>query len=528
MRVRADLGVYPRPSQAAGLASALELFREERFVRRLLVLLASLLALAAWTTIPVASAAPPTDTSELQEAVTAQGILEHLQALQAIADANGGTRASGTPGYDASVDYVVSRLEAAGYEVTIQEFEFPFFQALSPGELERVSPDSEVYTAEADFFTMEYSGSGDVRAPIQATNDVVIPPGAEAGTSNSGCEDADFAGFVEGNIALIQRGTCTFEEKIQNAIEAGASAVIIFNEGQEGRTDAFIGTLGRPFDIPVVFTSFAVGEELYDLSLEGEVIVRVATGTVSEIRTTSNVIAELPGDRDDRVVVVGAHLDSVSEGPGINDNGSGSSMTLEIAEEMAAAGIEPTNTVRFIWFGAEEAGLLGSEYYVSQLTKRERKDIAVMLNFDMVGSPNYVRFVYDGDAGPAGSGNVEDVFLDYFASVGLPVEPTPFDGRSDYGPFIAVGIPAGGLFTGAEEIKTEEQEAIYGGMAGIAYDPCYHQACDTIENVNLEVLDQMADAAAHAVMTFAMTTSAVGGTAQGHAYGHFKGPHARM
>jgi len=407
-------------------------------VRRLLVLLASLLALAAWTTIPVASAAPPTDTSELQEAVTAQGILEHLQALQAIADANGGTRASGTPGYDASVDYVVSRLEAAGYEVTIQEFEFPFFQALSPGELERVSPDSEVYTAEADFFTMEYSGSGDVTAPIQATNDVVIPPGAEAGTSNSGCEDADFAGFVEGNIALIQRGTCTFEEKIQNAIEAGASAVIIFNEGQEGRTDAFIGTLGRPFDIPVVFTSFAVGEELYDLSLEGEVIVRVA------------------------------------------------------------------------------------------LTKRERKDIAVMLNFDMVGSPNYVRFVYDADAGPAGSGNVEDVFLDYFASVGLPVEPTPFDGRSDYGPFIAVGIPAGGLFTGAEEIKTEEQEAIYGGMAGIAYDPCYHQACDTIENVNLEVLDQMADAAAHAVMTFAMTTSAVGGTAQGHAYGHFKGPYARM
>ncbi len=381
MRVRADLGVYTRPSQAAGLASALELFREERFVRRLLILLASLLALAAWTTIPVASAAPPTDTSELQEAVTAQGILEHLQALQAIADANGGTRASGTPGYDASVDYVVSRLEAAGYEVTIQEFEFPFFQALSPGELERVSPDSEVYTAEADFFTMEYSGSGDVRAPIQATNDVVIPPGAEAGTSNSGCEDADFAGFVEGNIALIQRGTCTFEEKIQNAIEAGASAVIIFNEGQEGRTDAFIGTLGRPFDIPVVFTSFAVGEELYDLSLEGEVIVRVATETVSEIRTTSKVIAELPGERDDRVVVVGAHLDSVSEGPGINDNGSGSSMTLEIAEEMAAAGIEPTNTVRFIWFGAEEAGLLGSEYYVSQLTKRERKDIAVMLNF---------------------------------------------------------------------------------------------------------------------------------------------------
>jgi Zn-dependent M28 family amino/carboxypeptidase len=498
-------------------------------VRRLLILFASFLALAAWTTIPVASAAPPTETSELQEAVTAEGILEHLQALQAIADANGGTRASGTPGYDASVDYVVERLEAAGYDVTVQTFEFPFFQALSPGELERISPNPEVYTAETDFFTMDYSGSGDVTAPIQATNDIVIPPGAEASTSNSGCEDEDFAGFVEGNIALIQRGTCTFEEKVQNAIEAGASAVIIFNEGQEGRTEAFVGTLGRPFDIPVVMTSFAVGEELYNLSQTGEVIVRVATDTISEIRETSNVIAELPGERDDRVVVVGAHLDSVIEGPGINDNASGSGMILEVAEEMAALGVEPTNTVRFIWFGAEESGLLGSEYYVSQLSKRELKDIAVMLNFDMVASPNYVRFVYDGsEGGPTGSGNVEDVFLDYFASVGLPVEPTPFDGRSDYGPFIERGIPAGGLFTGAEGIKTEEQEAIYGGMAGIAYDPCYHQACDTIDNVNLEVLEQMADATAHAVMTFAMTTSSVSGTAQGHAYGQFKGPKARM
>jgi Zn-dependent M28 family amino/carboxypeptidase len=217
----------------------------------------------------------------------------------------------------------------------------------------------------------------------------------------------------------------------------------------------------------------------------------------------------------------------VPEGPGINDNGSGSAMILEIAEEMAELGIEPRNTVRFIWFGAEESGLLGSEYYVSQLSKREQKDIAVMLNFDMVASPNYVRFVYDGDAGPTGSGNVEDVFLDYFASVGLPVEPTAFDGRSDYGPFIEQGIPAGGLFTGAEEIKTPEEQAIYGGTAGIAYDPCYHQACDTIENINEEVLEQMADAASHAILTFAMTRSAVGGTAQGHAYGQFKGPHAR-
>ncbi len=497
-------------------------------MNRFALLLALLAALLAGSAVPVATAAPPTDTAELQDAVSVEGIVEHLQAFQEIADANGGTRASGTPGYDASVAYVVERLEAAGYDVTVQTFPFPFFQALSPGELERISPSPEVYAPETDFLTAVFSGSGDVTATIQATNDIVIPPGAEAGTSTSGCEPEDFAGFVAGNIALIQRGTCTFEEKVANAIAAGASAVIIFNEGQEGRTDATPVTLGNPVTIPVVFTSFAVGEELYNLSQTQEVVVRVATDTISETRETSNVIAELPGERDDRTVVVGAHLDSVPEGPGINDNGSGSAMILEIAEEMAALEIEPTNTVRFIWFGAEEAGLLGSEYYVSQLTKAERKDIAVMLNFDMVASPNYVRFVYDGDAGPAGSGNVEDVFLDYFASVGLPVEPTAFDGRSDYGPFIERGIPAGGLFTGAEEIKTAGEEEVYGGMAGIAYDPCYHQACDTIENINEEVLEQMADAASHAILTFAMTTSAVGGTAQGHAYGLFKGPNARM
>ena len=146
-----------------------------------------------------------------------------------------------------------------------------------------------------------------------------------------------------------------------------------------------------------------------------------------------------------------------------------------------------------------------------------------MLNFDMIGSPNFVRFVYDGDGsgtgtvGPNGSDVVEDVFLDYFGS--MPTEPTAFDGRSDYGPFIDVGIPAGGLFTGAEGIKTPEEAAIYGGTAGVAYDHCYHQACDNFGNIDLTALDQMSDAAAHAVLTFAMTTSSVNGTDKGKGSG---------
>jgi Zn-dependent M28 family amino/carboxypeptidase len=240
---------------------------------------------------------------------------------------------------------------------------------------------------------------------------------------------------------------------------------------------------------------------------------------LSQTRESANVLAQTPGGRTDRVVVVGAHLDSVPEGPGINDNGSGSAMILELALQMARENIEPRNAVRFAFWGSEEFGLLGAEHYVNNLSSREIKDIALNLNFDMVASPNYVRFVYDGDAGPGGSGVIEDVFLEWFGSQGLLVEPTAFDGRSDYGPFIAVVIPAGGLFTGAEGIKTAEQQAIYGGTAGEQYDPCYHLACDTFANVNQEALDQMADAAAHALVQFAMTTSAVQGSAKGKALG---------
>ncbi len=189
-------------------------------------------------------------------------------------------------------------------------------------------------------------------------------------------------------------------------------------------------------------------------------------------------------------MVVGAHLDSVAEGPGINDNGSGSAAILETAIQMDELGIEPTNRVRFAFWGGEEDGLIGSEYYVSQLTARQLKDHAVNLNFDMVGSPNFVRYVYDGDGsafgekGPNGSALVEKVFLDYFKSQNLPVAPTAFDGRSDYFGFINNGIPAGGLFTGAEDLKTAEEAAIFGGTAGAPLDPCYHAACDTIDNVN--------------------------------------------
>ena len=514
----------------------------------------ALIALAATGT--AANAAVPTDTTALEEAVTSDAIMDQLAGLQAIADANGGTRASGTLGYDQSIEYIAGQLEAAGYEITIQEFLFNSFRELSEPEFDQVSPDPTVYVPGEDFFTAEYSGSGDVTAPLQAV-DLVLPPGAAASTSNSGCEADDFLGFTAGNIALVQRGTCDFSVKAANAFDAGAVGVIIFNEGQEGRQETLNPTLGDQFsdDLPVVGTSFEIGNDLASLLEQGEVIIHLQTETLIELDVpTANLIAETPTGRDDRVVMAGAHLDSVPDGPGINDNGSGSATLLEIALQMADLGIETRNTVRFAWWGAEEAGLVGSQFYVDSLTKSEAKDVELYLNFDMIGSPNYGRFIYDGNGdafgikGPSGSGNIERVFEDYFASQGLISEPTAFDGRSDYDAFITAGIPAGGLFTGAEDAKSEEQVDWYGGLATfdgepVSYDPCYHQACDSMDpiadgadadlyealneayggeleyngvitNVNTLGLEEMADAAAHAILTFAMSTGSVNGTAK--------------
>jgi Zn-dependent M28 family amino/carboxypeptidase len=455
------------------------------------------------------------DSSQLRSAIEVENIIEHLEEFQEIADENDGNRASGLPGFDPSAQYVFDELFDAGYQVSVQPFEFPYFQELSEPELEQISPTYTIYPARDPdgFYTMMYSGSGDVIGVVEPV-DLVIPPGVEPNTSTSGCEPEDFQNFVPGSIALIQRGSCTFATKAINAENAGAIGVVIFNEGQEGRTDAILGTLGEPVvDIPVVGAAYAIGEELYLASLSGVVTVHIFVDAMTEIRSTYNIIAETVQGRDDWVVVIGAHLDSVPEGPGINDNGSGVATILEIALQMADLEVVPVNKVRFAFWGAEEEGLLGSQYYVDNLSERELNDIALNLNFDMIGSPNYVRFVYDGDGsdteleGPKGSENIEHVFLSYFEEQGLPVEPTAFDGRSDYGPFIDVGIPAGGLFTGADGIKTEEQAAIYGGIAGQPYDPYYHTPDDDLYNISTDAFDQMSDAAAHAVFYYAMTFS---------------------
>jgi Zn-dependent M28 family amino/carboxypeptidase len=488
-------------------------------VKRFFLLVAAAGALAAVAAIPLGQGAVGNDSSALRTALTVSGIQTHLTALQNAADTGGGNRDEQSAGFQNTVDYVTAKLKSYGYTPVIQNFSFDVYVEDAPPVLQQLSPSAKTYAPGTDVVTMEFSGTVDRTGQLVPTNDIVIPPGAAAGTSNSGCEAADFPATVTGRIALIQRGTCTFRDKVTNAQAAGAIGVVLFNEGQQGRTDAFEGTLDPPLTtIPVVMASFAAGEELYNATKAGIVTVRVATAGHIENVPSVNITADTSGGRADRTVVVGGHLDSVPAGPGINDDGSGISTILEIAHQFSVLGIQPTNRVRFTFFGGEEEGLLGSEYYASHLGPRELKDIAVMLDYDMLASPNFVRFVYDGDGsaggpkGPSGSGNVEKVFNDYFASQGLATSPTAFDGRSDYVAFTDRGIPAGGIFAGAEEIKTAAEAAIYGGTAGVAYDSCYHEACDDISNPSAFALDQFSDAAADAVFQFAMTTSAVNGS----------------
>ncbi|MFJ2033934.1 M28 family metallopeptidase [Streptosporangium sp. NPDC087985] len=487
-------------------------------------LVAAITAASAMT-LPVISATPASadpDPRVFTHSIQAKFVKRHLEKFQQIANANGGTRASGTPGHEASVTYVADKLRGAGYKVTLQEFVFPFFRELTPSVLKRVSPGGKTYVRNTDFKIMTYSGSGNVTAPVQAVN-LVLPP-SPTPSAASGCAPSDFAGFTAGNIALLQRGTCNFQVKAELAQAAGASGVIIFNEGQPGtgaddRQALVSGTLNVPTtNIPVVGTTFAVGNEL---AAAGTTVTLTASTEGDPNRRTRNVLAESRWGDPNKVVMLGSHLDSVTEGPGINDNGSGSAAILETALK---AGVLPVkNKLRFAFWGAEELGLLGSEHYVTNLSAQERARIKLYLNFDMIASPNYILGIYDGDdsdkvgapAGPPGSDKIEKLFESYYESVGQPYVGTDFTGRSDYGPFIEVGIPAGGLFTGAEGIKSAAEAAKFGGQAGAPYDSCYHQACDTIANVNDKALAINTGAIATAAFVYAYSNDLPGGGAPG-------------
>jgi Zn-dependent M28 family amino/carboxypeptidase len=229
---------------------------------------------------------------------------------------------------------------------------------------------------------------------------------------------------------------------------------------------------------------------------------------VSDTFITRNVFADYKIKKTDRIVVVGSHLDSVPAGAGINDNGSGSASTLEIAIQFAEKRVQSHNHVRFAWWAAEELGLLGSQYYVTNLSPEEKRKIALNLNFDMLGSPNYHRGIHNGTSAEPEirvlSTEIQRVFENHFKKLSLDFTIIPFNGRSDYGPFINAKIAAGGLAAGAEGIKTQEEARRQGGEAGVAYDVCYHKKCDDYKNINQKGFLEMSSAAADASYYFAM------------------------
>ncbi|HKJ56314.1 MAG TPA: M28 family peptidase [Nitriliruptoraceae bacterium] len=492
-------------------------------IRVLVIAIAGLLAAALVAAAPAqakpGNACDKQNNNTLQKllaCMTVDGVREHQAALQAIADASTDpdypdSRAAGTEGYAGSVDYVVDTLEAAGWDVSLDPVDITYS---SPSLLRQLTPVDATYPTGA--FTG--SGSGDVTGAVIPVD--INLDGDRASDSGCTADDYDPSLFTGDNdIALVQRGTCNFGEKAYWAELAGAEAVIIFNQGNTPAREGLIVANGSSRDdgspvfhgIPVVGASFDQGVALSQADATARVRVLIET------RTDYNVIAELPGENDDNVVMAGAHLDSVLAGPGINDNGSGSAVLLELAQLIRK--LEPVNTIRLGWWAAEEQGLVGSTSYVNKQPQEELDRIAAYLNFDMVGSPNYFIGVYDADessfvAGapvPDGSAAIEDLFEQYFTFAGVPYDDSAFSGRSDYQAFINNGIPSSGLFTGAEVIKTPEQAAIWGGTAGDQFDPCYHLACDTYDNNSNAALAANSGAVAHAVLTLSYSTEAVNG-----------------
>jgi Zn-dependent M28 family amino/carboxypeptidase len=456
-------------------------------------------ALSVLATAPAAVAAPPdVDSTRLEQLVTVEGITEHQQALQNIANLNGGNRYTRSSGYTASAAYVKATLEKAGYNARYEMFNMPIWHEDAPPMMERTAPTSRTYIAgsaaqdnspSVDFIAFEHSPTKSVSANVVPTTDIKVP---STGGSTSGCEMTDFPSNTRGAISLIQRGTCGFTNKLQNALDAGAVGVIMFNEGDTaGRRNALFRSALPDYPIPAVMSSYAVGEELYNLAKAQTTTVNLTTNGVDVETLYPNVVAETAAGDPNHVVLAGAHLDSVPAGPGINDDGSGTAFQLELAEQLAKAGTSPRNKIRLLWFGGEEDGLVGSQYYAAHMSDADVAKADAMIDTDMIASPNFARLVYDGDgssfgpanSGPAGSGTIENVFVRYWAQRGLVSEPIPFDGRSDYVGFIRRGIPAGGVFAGAEAPKTAAQVAKYGGVQGEQLDPCYHEACDTYSTV---------------------------------------------
>jgi Zn-dependent M28 family amino/carboxypeptidase len=501
------------------------------------------LGLAAVPSVRAAAAPAQCNTqvndtpSKLLPCITTNDLWNHMKKFQAIADANPSpadghpSRNSGEPGYKASADYVAQVMTKAGYDVHIQTYKFDYFAYTGVPTLSEVSPTAHDYAVTTEFNPGQSTGTAN--ASLQPAGGIVIPP-TPTPSSASGCTAADFSGFVPGRIALIQRGTCTFSQKVQNAQDAGASGVIIFNEGNPGRTDVFGGSLSSIPTIPVAFTSFAIGSDLlnqYNKAVANNTALPTMSLTIKGIVKPNtddyNVIADSKGGDPNHVVVVDAHLDAIY-GAGMLDNASGSATILDIAQQMK--NVNPRNKLRFIWFGGEELGLFGSAAYINSLSATDKSHIGYDLDADVTATPNYTIGVLDPAGPDLFTGTVSSTFpnrvykastvardqaIGYFNSIGKNHELFSPVGTDAFN-FNQVGIPASGLLTGQDCCKNQHEVDLFGGYLGNfegnvpSFDGgCVDNPfrwCDILSNYDPNVLTFMSKSFATMVFQMAFDT----------------------
>ncbi|KAF3309994.1 hypothetical protein TWF173_010212 [Orbilia oligospora] len=422
---------------------------------------------------------PPLDSEGMQALVTKEKLLSNLKDLESIAYDNGGNRAFGLPGFTASLNYVKSHLATSNkYKSWTQDFTTRFRQQAV----------SFTVAGKAYFVaSINYSSNGP-DTTFDVTAAVVKGPTGTAACSPDAYSSLD----VKDKIVIVGRGDCpdgqSVVSRLRPAVSAGAAAIIIHMDTQEG-SDVLRNSILQVSDPqtfrPTAFMDYKDGLSLLSLLEAGEPVpARFVQTFVEDVRTTQNLFAESIAGDPNNVIMLGAHLDSVQDGPGINDDGSGTSLLITMFH--ALQNYLPKNKIRLAWWGAEELGLVGSRYYTSNLSKAEANSILLYLNFDMVSRGYYG--VFDGDgkthglAGPPGSDVIEKLFIDHLVAKGIPITAAVFTGGSDYASFMStLKKPVGGMHSGT----------------GVAQDPCYHRRCDNYSNANGTHLEVIAKAAAH-------------------------------
>ena len=448
-----------------------------------------------------ATSTPATSTgAALADAVTGEALVAQLRELEQITMAADGTRAAGSRGYAAAAAHIEEQLLATGfYEVQRQPFTI---QRPHPGDSRLADANGRVINQ----VPLSFSPG----TPTEGISGRLVEP-----ARGDGCQGADWDPAVAGQFALVERGGCSFEQINRVAAAAGAATVIVTNNRDAG----LYGTLNgmRPEYVPITGVTRSEGDRLRQQLADGEVALSFTFEQRIESFETFNLFAETRGGDGQEVVMAGAHLDSVPEGPGSNDNGSGSVVLLETALQLAQLGAVPHNKVRFAWWSGEEWGLLGSTHWVNGLVAADPAVIdrlAAYVNVDMIASPNYVIGVYDGDGAtfpneglPTGSADLKRLYTSYFDAIGQAWVDIEMRSSSDHAAFMPSGVPVGGLFAGAGDAKSAAEEAIFGGQRNREYDPDYHGRNDTLANLSAVALEINGKASAHVIGTLADDTS---------------------